>query len=292
MDKDPSNFEQPNELSDMSDFLIAGIDTADHVNPNSNPNLGPNQSPNSYLDPDIEPRDSELTERLMFLRDHMHLVPHSSRELNHMFYLSSDQYTTGGAAKYLAIIYQHNHPEVTDIATEKDPDIGVYMKLIDEFSEYAWNARVNISMLQQISDVISEQAKDDEPLSSQGLVREWKHDDGSLKRVIGEITRHRDSVLFLDGDGPKNINIRYGFNDQEATAREELMIQELSVGEVRRTIKRAIEFEKNRLAFWVEQFEGREADPAKGVKKRTGLLSIMVAAVKARVQQIIDKLKG
>lgn len=226
---------------------------------------------------------SERADRLMFLYEQKNLQPHSKRELNHMFYLSEDRYDIGGAAKYLGIIIRHNNLAGAD-------SLPAVFKIVDEFGNYAKNARGNISALTTLNDSLPQPGtSDNEKLSDQSIMSIWQ-DGGMLQRAVGEITRYIESYQFTQGDGPDYLGAHYVSDDKEIISREQGIISGKSVKSMRRMIAEVVSHETNRLRFWIEQLAGREKDDENGITMRKGAIDIASTAVQERVRQILDDL--
>lgn len=235
--------------------------------------------------PDLgeEPPTSKKAERLMFFYEQKKIQPHSSRELNHMFYLSEDRYNVGGSAKYLGIIIQSNNLNGAD-------GLPAVFKIVGEFGDYAKNARGNISALTGLSQSLHQPGiSGNEKLSDQSVMSDWQ--DGSiLQRAIGEMTRHVEGYLFAQGKGPDYLGSHYVSDDKEIISREKDTINDMKVGFARRLIADVIAYETNRLEFWIEQLAGREKDEENNITVRKGAIDIASGAVQDRVRQILDEL--
>lgn len=238
------------------------------------------KNPNRYLEPD---------ERLAELRRIYDLIgayPHGWREasiLSGLLEFPSPE----GASKYIlaAKMYEERTEQrklekgttlksLVDI-NGKRPSETIMESLADESIGYLEDAQSQLKLLNLLKAEIGENRDEaEERFGDVDRLAKWRFDP-TLRPAMFYLVRYKDSFMFERGQGKDRLDSDYETMTGDMLQSAAFITNDQTVITMRNIVDEAIRIEGFRAQAWSEQIFGREAEPEKGITKRSGMIDVL-----------------
>jgi hypothetical protein len=193
-------------------------------------------------------RQSNLLKKEGFLASSM-------GEINHAEGLIAHSHDVGRAAKYLAIITQHqkNGVRIDGEPIDTDDPEAAARSIATEFGNYGQNARGEKQGMLELRAFLRrfDHLPTNTPLVEAQPLKEWIIEDWS-HRALADLLRYTDTLGFIDG-GDEHTSDKYLTDDPAMKERLESFITALTLGQTNELATERYHQQSERLSFWTQQ---------------------------------------
>lgn len=154
------------------------------------------------------------------------------------------------------------------------PSALVMEHLAEEFIANLEDAQAQQRMLVELDVEVGDNPDEaDQRFGDVDRLSKWRFDP-RLRPAMFYMARYRNNFMFERGIGDDHMDDDYETMTGELLQTAAFITNDQTVMGMKRIIAEARKLEANRAQFWSEQIFGSEAEPEKGIKKRSGLIDL------------------